>query len=383
MGGFNCGLLGFWIPYSATLLLIRIDVLDFLYLRLFLQFKKLNLCMIRKSIILFLCVALAAGCKKDSDEDITNGQPDPGYTVYKNQSGNANADALQAQLYDKDRNETISFYGNFDTDGNPGQPRSTTYQKGDTLVHMIINPENDKVETMFYEVAGVKQPLVMRYVYFPGSDSSFRFSMYTYDWTTKTGTLQFESMVFAVNGVFENDPIYANLKVTTMSWNDMTKYLSLSLLIINLVLNDQLFLSIPQHIPALSSFSGVWMTLMTALYQTHLAAHHLSTANPAPSGKSYPSGTPASNPSTPNDPKPNLAISSCGTITFFADMNEQGKITFVDPQGGVAPYKYSATGLGGFESTATLMGTYQHGKQYNLTVKDSKGCMGSLIMSFD
>ena len=160
----------------------------------------------------------------------------------------------------------------------------------------------------------------------------------------------------------------------------MAHFSSVSLGIIRLVLLQALFQSIPEFIPALTGMQSVWMYLMVAIYQTQLASLHLATANPAPAAKSYPSNTPASDPSS--DPTPKLGASPCAntSISFFADLDEQGKVTINDVWGGQAPYTYSGSGFGGFQSNATLPGTYERGKEYTFTVKDSKGCMGSLTM---
>ncbi len=334
----------------------------------------------RIALIFALLIGFSTGCKKDSGKDDT--QPATGYTVFKNQTGDADADGLQAQF--TDNNQQISFYGKFDAEGNPTQISGATYKKinGDTVVHMITDPVSNKVQTMYFEVNGVKQPLVMKFAFF-GNDTSFRLSIHHYDWTNKTSTMQYESMIYTIAGKTIIDPVYGNFKVSGMSWFQASLYMNIGLYILYMVLEKPDFSNqLAMYLPTLKYFNSIWTILMSALYQTHLSMKHFSTAQPAPSSAQYPKNTPAINPSV--NPTANLSKSPCSntTINFWAQMSEQGKITIVDVTGGQAPYSYSISGIGGFQSSPTLSGTYAKGKEYDLLVKDAKGCMSTLTMSW-
>jgi len=338
--------------------------------------------------ILFFVLPLflaANGCKKDSGGNDTPSKD--GYTVYTNQTGNPNADALQAQHVDNENNAITRFYGNFKSDGTPGQLLSATYQKinNDTTVHMITDPATDRLKILFYEVKGVKQPVVMKFDYVLGNDSAFTLSLYTYDWNSKTSTLRFQSLISGYNGVFNTEPLFGNFKTTNMLWSDMTGILSLNLYLIQYVLTQYLFASaLGSQISSLSYLQNIWGYLMLAMLQTHASLHYLSNTKPAPSGASYPSGVPANNPSTASNPASNLSKSPCDNtyITFFASRDNQGKVTIVGVDGGTPPYKYSGNGIATFETQSTLSGTFEKNKKYTFTVKDAKGCMGSISMTF-
>jgi len=97
--------------------------------------------------------------------DTTNESPTSNLTVYKNQTGDFNADALQAQHIDN--NETLNFYVLFDADNNPTAIKTLTYQKtnNDTIVNLIIDSLTNKLASSYTEVNRVKSDIVMKFDY--------------------------------------------------------------------------------------------------------------------------------------------------------------------------------------------------------------------------
>ena len=79
---------------------------------------------IKQLLFLFLLTSVFFSC--ETDEGSTQ-STDFNLIIYKNQTGDVNADALQAQY--KDVDGTLNFYGNFDEASNPTTIKTLTYQK--------------------------------------------------------------------------------------------------------------------------------------------------------------------------------------------------------------------------------------------------------------
>jgi hypothetical protein len=123
--------------------------------------KKLSLFLIAVSTAIFFY-----SCSK---EDTKVNEPVAStLTVYKNQTGDANADALQAQ--NTDSKGTINFYGAFDSENNPSEIRTLTYQKAnsDTIVNLIMDPLTNRLASSYFSVKGVKSPVVLKFDYIEG-----------------------------------------------------------------------------------------------------------------------------------------------------------------------------------------------------------------------
>ena len=79
------------------------------------------------SILLFAVITALFLNSCSKEESKVNEPTTSAFTVYKNPTGDVNADALQAQ--NTDSKGTLNFYGAFDSENNPSKSIKTDYEK--------------------------------------------------------------------------------------------------------------------------------------------------------------------------------------------------------------------------------------------------------------
>ena len=124
---------------------------------------------------------LVLSCSK-SDNNTT--APKPTVTVFKNQTGNTNADALQAQCIGGSKEYTLNIYGDFDASNNPSQMKTVTYQKAnnDTIYHYMLDPITSRIKSTFYAVNGVKSNIILKFDYAASPSNDINVSFFNYNW---------------------------------------------------------------------------------------------------------------------------------------------------------------------------------------------------------
>ena len=336
---------------------------------------------IQKVLVLLSFVILLLACSKEDNTSITT-EPSK-FTVYKNQTGDNSADALQAQ--NTDSKGTLNFYGVFDSENNPKEIRTLTYQKtnNDTIVNLIIDPITNKLASSYFSVKGVKSPVVLKFDYIDGVANAYNLSYYNYNWENKTSELLYAARVETNNGVASSNPFFANRGGV----NDGFKLIAQSLTIG--------FVTVKIIVPIVSGLITASATVIAAA----VAAPIVTTAavgavllflipkagaaelDYTPSSSTPPSKTPIINPvPATGNPTSNLETSSCvnTNMTFRASMDFEGSILISEVAEGKAPYTYT-TGSG-FQQSQVFPNKYKDGS-YVIGIKDANGCLSFKLVS--
>jgi hypothetical protein len=154
----------------------------------------------KKSIFLIAALILAfSGCKKDNYNPIDD-EIDYSITVYTNQTGNPDANALQAFIVNDRTPDVIALYGTFKSDGTPDKTLNVRHSKmgSDTVVNFLLDPISGKLHTSILEVGGQRSSILIKYEY-PGPQNQTRISLYNYNWNNDSGELIY-SAIYERNG---------------------------------------------------------------------------------------------------------------------------------------------------------------------------------------
>jgi Protein of unknown function (DUF1566) len=340
-----------------------------------------------KHFILFCIAALTlcfTGCKKEHTNPTTNNGLNVSW--YKNTSGNPNADALQYQVIDPSRHFTLLAYGTFASDSTPNQINTLTFQKdgNDTIVYYLLNPQNQRVQSSYISVQGVKQPWVCRFDYATNNDSSAIFSLYSYDWASNTGTLKLQCSVTTSQGNSLWTPTYYAFK-NNASGSPLAR---LSNVLGALALTDIIIvgaggtttalLSVGTAAAAAAFLGPVLAGVATvAILAYALNPSSASAASILPTNSSIPVNNPTSggNNPTPNLPAPVNPL----PITITAHSNVAGAIYIDATSGGTPPYTYAVDNIT-FQTQPVFTNQYTNGFHY-IYVKDSNGMIGTTTVS--
>ena len=333
------------------------------------------------SILLFAVIAaiLLNSCSKE--ESKVNEPTTSAFTVYKNPTGDVNADALQAQ--NTDSKGTLNFYGAFDSENNPSEIRTLTYQKAnnDTIVNLIIDPLTNRLASSYFSVKGVKSPIRMKLDYIDNS-KNINVSYYNYNWITETSNLIYASQIENNNGVVTENPFYASKKIALPTFLEGALALGTGLAVAETVgLVAGTFTLSAAAAPIIAGVLATQIVTYAAIGVAVFCISNLAgAATYTPSNLPPPSKTPIINPVTPaTDPTPNLRPSGCGgnPISFNATMDAFGSIMFSGIEGGVAPFTF---GVGeDVQQTEVFSNEYQNGS-YVVCVKDANGCMSCKLV---
>jgi len=332
--------------------------------------------------LLALGFTLLLSCSKsdnNTDVPVTSG-----ITVYKNQSTDVNADALQAQF--KDPKFTVNIYGDFDTDKNPKKVKTLTYQKAnsDTIVNLIVNQVSSRIDAIYYAVNGVKSPVVIKFDYTDNVTDRFNVSYYNYDWQNNTSTLFYATTVDKTNPSQYGNPFQANRHISGGGFKtDLTSVIASVLLIdgVSLGLGGPSLFCTTVGAPVLAAAiaSGILAPIAIGVI-VGLVASTVNASELIPSDLTYPPNTQTTNPiTTTNNPIPHLQTSTCVNtqISFTATMDATGAIIFTTINGGQAPYTYMIES--GFQQSTVFAHNYTNGS-YLLAVKDANGCVNMKVI---
>ena len=329
----------------------------------------------------FLLTVIAALLISCSKED--NGESTPaaiGLTVFKNKTGDVNANTLQAQY--KDPKFDIYFYGNFDANNDPTVIKTVTFQKvaNDTIMDMTIDPTTFRITSASTTVKGVKQAVVMKFEYLDNGTNDFNVSYYSYDWTTQTGQLFYSTLVENKNGVTIGKPNYAAKLSGTKAFD--YKLALESLLISTKIVTAGVVLGALLPEAALITAASVLIPgVATGLYFDVAVSTLIKLViGDAKASDFFPPKTLITNPIIDtNNPIPHLQISNCvnTNISFTATMDATGAIIFTTINGGQAPYTYMVAS--GFQQSTVFANNYANGS-YILAVKDANGCVNMKVI---
>lgn len=339
-------------------------------------------------IIAFSQVLLMSCSKEDNNiADATTSD----FTVYKNQTKDVNADALQAQY--KDSQTTLNFYGLFDQDKNPTTIKTLTYQRtnNDTIVNLINDPLTNRLASSYLTVRGVKSPVVMKFDYI--DNSGLNVSFYKYDWGNNTSEIIYSAyLIYGVVNAGKNSFYYNGSSFSDISYKagDVDYGINLGAFGVGLVFAEIVgtigggftIIGALSAAGATVAASGTAVAIATglAIGAAILIINDAAAEEIIPTNLPHPTNTPIDNPvSQENNPTPNLEPSGCNgnNITFEASMDAFGSIMFSGIQGGVGPYTFgvgSAT-----QQTEVFPNKYIDGS-YLVSVKDANGCVSIKVV---
>ena len=338
---------------------------------------------IQKVLVLLSFVVMIVGCNSDGflGGDLTNKTSD--FTVYKNQTGNVNADALQAQHTDS--KGTLNFYGVFDSENNPKEIRTLTYQKAnnDTIVNLIIDPITNKLASSYFSVKGVKSPVVLKFDYIDGVANAYNLSYYNYNWEKETSELLYATRVETDNGVASSNRFLANkgieddVKLLIKTTVGSIAYFEIIVPVIpGLVKVGAAVLAAAAATPVLTA-AAIGAAIVIFVPKDAFSKELVYT----PSNLPPPSKTPIINPvPATSNPTQNLQTSSCNNtnMTFRASMDAEGSIMITEVVGGQSPYTYMVSS--GFQQSQVFPNKYKDGS-YVVSVKDANGCVSTKLVS--
>ncbi|MGV9003095.1 hypothetical protein [Flavobacterium sp.] len=338
---------------------------------------------ILKIIFTFLIFGISISCSKDDD---SSNQPENSMmTVYKNQTGNLEGNALQAKY--KKTDYTFNFYGLFDSNNEPLASKSVTYQKAnnDTIVNLILNPVTNKIAAAYTSVNNVKLPVVIKFDYIENSTTEFNISFHQYNWSNNTSELIYSTRVSNNNGIVTENPFQAS-KIT-LAGNSFGDYLLGGIVgvgfaeVVSAFGAPTAFSAIGTLSTAAASFvvavGPITVLVGAAIIAYALIPSSVFAADVVPTNEIYPLNTPIVNPSV--NVTPNLNTSSCSetNINFSAGMDSFGNILVSGVSGGQSPYSYLVNS--GFQASQVFPNNYADGS-YFVSVKDANGCLSTKMI---
>lgn len=341
---------------------------------------------IDKLVLFFLIpfILFSNSCSKKEVTDLTD---DFSITVFTNQSGNPDADALQAQIVNTQQNYQINLYGTFSGGNGFGQTNTVTYHRdgNDTIVYLLLDPGSHKLQTAYIAVSGIKQPWVIKHDYVAGNDSTITISIYDYDWAANTGELKYQAMYETNNGVRTETPLYAAFKTDDA--------FDVGAVGFGFVVAEAVFYG--TNVSLLGTAAGaaivgavgtiVSVGLAVAVVGVAIAiisSDNTYAADLEPGDYPLPSNAPVNNPApptnNPNNPTPNLYSHTCDTINvvFNASMDLAGSILITNPLN-VSGYQYSLNGSP-FQVEQVFDGPYTPGN-FTVSIKTAEGCIKSAV----
>lgn len=332
-------------------------------------------------------LGVAIGCSKEDTED-GNGQPaDPNFTLFKNQTGNPAADALQAQYTSEFSDYKVNFYGTFNADGEPTDINTITYQKtnNDTIVNFVLNPVTKRLASSFITVNNVKSQYVTRYDYPEDNPGAVTVSMYNYDWIGMSSELLFTTNVEKDDNPLSEDRQHMGETGSNLAWNlgavatgvAVAEIVSLGGGFSGVAVAAGLIGSVLTSAVAITIITGVGIGVVILAISAIINKASASEINPR--DLQYPPNTKVDNPSKDNDPTQHLPAPDCRNtrIKFVASMDAEGSIMLTGVQGGQGPYKYIVDKT--VQDSQVFSGNYPDGSHL-VGVVDANGCMGIKVV---
>jgi hypothetical protein len=335
------------------------------------------------SLLFIVTIGLIISCSKEDNN--ANEPLASKFTVYKNHTGDVNADALQAQNIDS--NGTLNFYGDFNLENDPREIRTLTYQKAnnDTIVNLIIDPITNRLASSYFSVKGMKSPIIMKLDYFDNS-KNINVSFYNYNWSLGTSELIYASRVENENGVVSENPFFANRKIELPTFKEGLGALTVGLATAEIIgsLGGGFTLSsalTPIIAGVLATQIVTYAAIGVAVLAISAVLNHAGASALEVSNLPPPSKTPIFNPvPVTSNPTTKLVPSSCNNtnISFRASMDSEGNIMITEVVGGTPPHTYMVTS--GFQQSQVFPNKYKDGS-YVVGVKDANGCVSVELVS--
>lgn len=314
-------------------------------------------------------------CSKDDDA------PKPKLVVFKNQTGDLNADALQAQCTGGNNEYTFNIYGNFDSSNNPTDIKTLTYQKAnnDTIYHYMIEPMTNRIESCFYAVNGIKSNIILKFDYPTNQTDNINVAFYDYNWQTQTSVKLYGTEIQNTsNGVLSN-PNYAAKSGTAWGLAQIAgAFIATDIIVVGLGGTTTAILSTATAATlsaALAPLIGAVAVATSIGYIIYTFTDEAGASEISPTDTPYPFNTPVNNPvPATENPTPNLQNQTCvnNNINFGASMDASGTISVTGVNGGASPYTYFVNDTS--QTTPFFNGNYADGN-YNITVKDANNCI--------
>jgi hypothetical protein len=339
----------------------------------------------KRFIFILATFIIGLGVYSCSSDDREN-NPDPSgpqtsdWTVFKNQTGDPNANALQAQY--QNQNETLNIYGIFDHNNNPYQILTLTYQKkdNDTLVNMIVDPFDNRINTVFFTVNGTKQPAMVKFDY--SEHNMAAISYYNYDWSTKTGEMLYSCNV-EIPTMQSFNAFAPNKTTLSTNWGEFLGVLGTSVAITEGLIwamgGETVVIAALGSVaaaPIVATMATIGITVGIAVTALAIITGDANAAEPV--DMPYPDGTPVQNPvDEKENPNSNLAVSDCveNALVYNVFMDGEGTIVIETPSsGGTPPYSYFLEGQSGFTDIGIYGNNYPNG-EYTVAVQDDAGCI--------
>jgi uncharacterized protein (TIGR02145 family) len=328
-------------------------------------------------LITLSCVALFFSCSKEDNAS------EPKLVVYKNQTGDLNADALQAQCTGGNNEYTINIYGNFDSSNNPKDIKTLTYQKAnnDTIYHYMIESLTNRIESCFYAVNGVKSNVVLKFEYPTNQTDNINVGFYEYNWQTQTSQKLYGTEIQNTSSVVTSNPYYAARNNTAWGLAQIAgAFIATDIIYVGLGGTTTAILSTATAATLSAALAPLLGTVAVATsigYIIYTFTDDAGASELSPTDTPYPFNTPINNPiPAPDNPTPNLQNDTCfnNNINFGASMDASGTISILSVSGGASPYTYFVDDTS--QATPFFMGNYADGN-YSITVKDANNCLRS------
>lgn len=337
-------------------------------------------------------ILLCTSCCRNCDEILEEATgPMEKFNIYKNQTGDPNADALQAQY--KDDSSILNFYGNFDSDNIPSSIKTLTYQKvdNDTLVTFLFNPKTEKLDAAFTSVNGIREPLILKFDYPLENQNALEVSFYIYDWSVQKANLFYSTVIEnKVDGLIES-PYYSGKGSGIPNTQYNIGALGVAIAAVQSV---SYFLGSTSAISAavatasfaVGAFVATFIVVVAAIVVIPVLISSIAQADENVvynESRTIPKDTPFNNPvNEQENPLKNLYQSDCrySDLNFKASMDSFGDVVITGVTGGTKPYLYTFH-TSDFQESEFFLNKYRDGIFY-VGVKDANGCIKSKIQYF-
>lgn len=325
-------------------------------------------------------LGVAIGCSKEDSPEGDQQPVDSNFMLFKNQTGNPDADALQAQYTSEFNDYKVNYYGTFNADGAPTDINTITYQKtnNDTIVNYILNPVTRKLASSFITVNNVKSQYVTRYDYPENNPEAVTISIYNYDWIGMSSEL-----LFTANFEKDDNPLsegrqHMGESGSNLTWN--IGAIGFGVFVAECLTGAPLLMGAAGIAAGvIASVSAVTIITVVGIGYV-LFASAKALANDINPGDVPKTVKQVNNPvNQDNDPTPNLIKPDCGNtrIKFVASMDAEGSIMLTGVQGGQGPYIYIVDKTA--QDSQVFSGNYPDGSHF-VGVIDANGCMGVKVV---
>lgn len=337
--------------------------------------------------ILFIGFFLfSVGCSKD-EKNNTNTNPNTGLTVYTNQTGDPNANALQAHYIDEQNGGIMDIYGTFNADGTPKQISNIRYKRAnnDSIVNLTIDEQTGKPALAVMEVNGQKLNIITEFTY-TANENELIISFYEHDWSNGSSDLLYSAKYLKDGTEVSESPIYvagnkSMASSTTVDDNWLTLSIVSGIAIAETVAavggGFSLLGTAAATVTAAVAAVGAGTLIVAGITVATLASiiNDAGASEISPEDIPYPEGTEPINPFG-EESIPVLPDNPCtnSTLTLDLGLDPGNKIVGIATGGNNGPYTfYWSTGESSTANTYTSIVVEEEGL-YSALVVDGNGC---------